>query len=136
MKKASITKKMQKRADARLSALLRSPKAVAGLVMAVADIGVSKNFVYGWLSNKLNTGEVIPVQIADGETKLYILGHANHNAAPAPSLYPSWLDPRQLPNQCVRRYVSNLHSQKDQEESENNNGIPGKKGGRPAKSFS
>lgn len=92
-----------KRAKALLAGLLRAPKTQAGLIAAAKTKGVTRNFVYGWLTNALRTGVVVKHKSTDPET--YQL--ADHAASETPSVgaYPAWLEPRGLPAFTSRRAV-------------------------------
>lgn len=83
-----------------LHSLLRSPKTRAGLIAAVSGSGVSKNFVYGWLSAQLRTGAVVALK-SSRPLSYQIARHAV-TERPAEGLYPSWLEPRTLPDTTQR----------------------------------
>lgn len=80
-----------------LHRLLRTPKTRAGLIAAVTSSGkVSRNFVYGWLSENTRTG-VVTVFKASGKSVTYqIADHVVVEVA-AGGEFPSWLEPRVLP---------------------------------------
>lgn len=78
-----------------LDGLLRSPKSREGLVAAVASHGVSKNFVFGFLAERMRTGVVTPLKA--GDTPLYQRTEFVVIEKPAESEYPPWLDPRTIP---------------------------------------
>ncbi|MBT2325537.1 hypothetical protein J7E62_24695 [Variovorax paradoxus] len=84
-----------RRAKALLEGLLRAPKSQAGLIAAAQTKGVSRNFVYGWLTNAVRTGEVVQHKSADPPT--YQSAATAAAEKPAAGDYPSWLEPRGLP---------------------------------------
>jgi hypothetical protein len=90
-----------------LTALLRSPKTRPGLIAAVAEHGVTRNFVYGWLSEQIRTGLVTVHK--SSKTPLYQMTAAIVVEQPADSQFPAWLEPRVVPNSVDRRvYIDGL----------------------------
>ena len=75
-----------KRAKASLEALLRAPKTQAGLIAAAKTKGVSRNFVYGWLTNAVRTGEVVKHKSSDPLT--YQLASLAAAELPCAGTYP------------------------------------------------
>jgi hypothetical protein len=131
MSKKPATTKQMEQARGRMLALLRSPKTKAGLVLAVHDLAVSPQFVQGWLVQQVNTGLVLRVQVPTGAPQTYVLSKAPLKPEELPSNYPTWLEPRAVPDFSVRRYVSKLHSTQEQEESESTNEDPRQSDSRP-----
>lgn len=84
-----------------LRRLLRTPKTREGLIAAVATKSISRRFVFGWLSDQLRTGEVVPLKA--GSRVTYQNKGLAINEAPVQSEYPSWLDPRALPASLTRQ---------------------------------
>jgi hypothetical protein len=84
-----------------LMALLRTPKTRAGLIAAVEADGITKNFVYGFLSQSQREGTV---------TQLKSMNPVQYQATefivverPAERVFPTWLEPRSLPTSIGRR---------------------------------
>lgn len=88
-----------------LSALLRTPKTRSGLVAAVKTAQISKHFVFGFLSEGVLNGTLTLHKSVGSD--LYQLTSHFHTEVPAPSEYPSWLDPRTLPGASQRRVFFN-----------------------------
>jgi hypothetical protein len=82
-------------AEAILRGLLRTPKTRGGLVAAVTTNAISRNFVFGWLSDKTRDGTVTTLK--SGDSVMYQITKHVIEEVPSISLYPSWLDPRILP---------------------------------------
>jgi hypothetical protein len=82
-----------------LDSLLRSPKTRAGLIAAVADT-MSKNFVYGYLSQQIHTGAVTVLKASD--PPLYQMTEYVVIEKPKASVFPGWLEPRALPTSTQR----------------------------------
>lgn len=95
-------KETRQRAQRILMALLRTPKTRAGLIAASASEGVSKNFVFGFISDTLRLGTVTmlrsvnPVQYQATDSIVF--------EKPSPGAFPPWLEPRVLP-ECRGRSV-------------------------------
>lgn len=87
--------------EAVLRALLRSPKTRDGLIAAVAGKGLSKHFVFGFLSVAVRDGEV--VRVRTGKVETFQLAERFSVEEPAPGVWPTWMDPRTLPVVCSRR---------------------------------
>jgi hypothetical protein len=98
-------KSVVRKADVLLSRLLRTPKTRAGLLAAIQGSGVSRNFLYGWLSDQVRTGAVAPLKSTKPVS--YQLAHLVIAEQPPPGLYPSWLEPRTLPASASRRAYLN-----------------------------
>lgn len=92
-----------KEADKVLRALLRTPKSREGLVAAVVNERITRNFVFGWLAEQVRTGVV--VQIPNGKRRSYQIVGEFVAATSYETLYPSWLDPRTLPTATRRRLL-------------------------------
>lgn len=88
-------------AEAMLLALLRTPKTRAGLIAAAATSGVTKNFVYGFLSQMQREGVV--TQLKSTNPVQYQASESIVVEKPAESLWPTWLELRVLPPSCGRR---------------------------------
>lgn len=88
-------------AQALLEGLLRSPKTRAGLIAAVAP-GLSRNYVYGFLSEQVRTGRVTVLKTMDPPQ--YQMTEYIVIEKPRSSEFPLWLDPRAIPV-SVRRDV-------------------------------
>lgn len=93
-----------------LRALLRSPKTKEGLAAAVADQGLSKAAVDGWLTLALDAGEVLTVSSAISpsrvtrHTRLYVLAGQEVQVIQPPSIFPAWMDPTiRFPEYLSRR---------------------------------
>ena len=84
-----------------LSRLLRNPKSRAGLIAAVRSEYVSRNFVYGWLTEECRSGRVTVLKT--GHALMYQLTSCVPREAPRESSFPAWLDPRSLPLSDARR---------------------------------
>lgn len=82
-------------ADKMLRALLRTPKTRGGLVAAVKSAQISRNYVFGWLSERRRDGSV--TKLRSSTTVMYQIASHVVCEVPAESVYPSWLDPRALP---------------------------------------
>ena len=98
---ASAKRKAIEQAKLILSRLLRNPKSRTGLIAAVRSEYVSRNFVYGWLTEECRTGRVTVLKT--GHTLTYQLTSCIPREAPVQSPFPAWLDPRALPLSDVRR---------------------------------
>jgi hypothetical protein len=84
-----------------LLALLRTPKTRAGLIAAAASSGVTKNFVYGFLSQQQREGVV--TMLRSTNPVQYQATDAIVVEKPSEGLgFPSWLEPRVLPQACGR----------------------------------
>lgn len=89
-------------ADMLLRRLLRTPKTRAGLIAAVtATSQVSRNFVYGWLSEHTRNGTVTVFKGAGARQTYQITEHVVLEVA-SEGTFPSWLEPRQLPMALAR----------------------------------
>ena len=97
MAKRPVSKAAQLRAaDNLLRRLLGTPKTRPGLIAAVtASSQVSKNFVYGWLSENTRNGTVTVLK-SGGRQTYQITVHAVVEVA-SEGVFPSWLEPRSLP---------------------------------------
>lgn len=94
-------KETLEKASRLLEGLLRSPKTRPGLIAAVAP-GLSKNFVFGWLTEAIRTGRVTVLKTH--ELPQYQLTEYVVIEKPKEGGYPAWLDPRVIPP-CVDRQV-------------------------------
>lgn len=77
-----------------LDGLLRSPKTRAGLIAAV-EPEMTKNFVYGYLAERMRIGKVTPLKSCD--PLQYVMTEFVVIETPVPSDFPAWLEPRVLP---------------------------------------
>lgn len=87
-----------RKADQLLRLLLRTPKTRSGLIAAVTASSkgaVTRNFVYGWLSEQTRTGTVTTFK--GGGPVTYQITEAIVVEVIPPSHFPSWVDPRQVP---------------------------------------
>lgn len=84
-----------------LNGLLRTPKTRPGLIAATVASKISRNFVFGWLTEQVRTGQVIPLKSTN--PPMYQLASAGAAEVPCPGEYPQWLDPRVLPPVVSRR---------------------------------
>lgn len=75
--------------------LLRTPKTRAGLIAAVAS-KVSRNYVYGWLSERRADGTVTVLKSA-GKDPLYQITTCVVIETASAGVFPSWMEPRCLP---------------------------------------
>jgi len=92
-----------RQADIVLRALLRTPKTREGLIAAVTNTSISKNYVFGWLAEQRRTGTLIQDE-REGIRTYKIIGEIVPSAN-AQSPYPTWLDPRTLPTATGRRIL-------------------------------
>ena len=104
----SLTRKAQKQhAERVLRSLLRSPKTRPGLIAAVYSKAISRNFVYGFLTEQTRTGKVVVLKT--GATDMYQNSACIVIEKPTESIYPTWLEPRSLPDAVRRRvYIDGL----------------------------
>lgn len=77
-----------------LDSLLRSPKTRAGLIAAVAP-EMTKNFVFGYLAERMRIGKVTPLKTCD--PLQYVMTEFIVIEKPTPSDFPAWLEPRVIP---------------------------------------
>lgn len=87
-------------AERTLLALLRTPKTKAGLVAAIKSKTISRNYVYGFLSEGKRTGRLVTLK--SGALVMYQVAGTHLTEKSAVSEYPSWLDPRSLPVSAAR----------------------------------
>lgn len=90
-----------KKAEKLLTGLLGTPKTRAGLVAAVADSGLSKHYIFGWLGDQLRKGLVVELKASKPAT--FQMAHKVIAERPSASIYPAWLGPRELPVTFSRR---------------------------------
>ena len=97
MAKRPVSKASEIRAaDNLLRRLLSTPKTRPGLIAAVtASSQVSKNFVFGWLSENTRNGTVTVLKSV-GRQKYQITVHGVVEVA-SEGTFPSWMEPRALP---------------------------------------
>lgn len=88
--------------DRLIRGLLRTPKSRAGLIAAVAGSGLSRNFIYGWLSERRRDGTVTVLK-GSGTQILYQITTHVVIETPSPSVYPPWLEPKTIPMANTRR---------------------------------
>lgn len=103
-----MTKPLSKAAQIRqaervLLSLLRTPKTREGLVAAVRSQTISRNYVFGFLSEGRNNGTLVTHK--SGQYVMYQVAVAIVEERPVASDYPSWLDPRSLPTSSARLVV-------------------------------
>jgi hypothetical protein len=84
-----------RKAENLLKRLLKTPKTRNGLVAAVADKAITKNFVYGWLATQVSSGAVIRLKSASSIT--FQLKGIVIVETPCFKGFPTWLDPRTVP---------------------------------------
>ncbi len=91
-----------RQADRLLRALLRTPKTRAGLIAAALSKGVSRNYLYGWLSQQRREGTVAVLKSAGAMT--FQMAVCVVQEVPNAGLgFPAWLEPRLLPPTTSRR---------------------------------
>lgn len=90
-----------RRANKMLSALLRTPKTRAGLIAAVTTGAISRNYIYGWLSEGKRNGTLTVLKTRNSLT--YCVAAKVVQEVAQESVFPTWLDPRVLPALCGRR---------------------------------
>lgn len=89
-------------ADKLIRNLLRAPRTRSGLIAVVtASAKVSRNFVYGWLSERTLDGTVTVLKGADRQVLYQITSHVVVESAREGD-FPSWLEPRALPVASAR----------------------------------
>jgi hypothetical protein len=95
-------KERRERAEALLKALLRTPKTRAGLIAAaITQEGITKNFVYGWLTEASRTG-IVTMLKSTNPVQYQLTSHIVIEK-PAEGFFPTWLEPRDLPSVDRRR---------------------------------
>jgi hypothetical protein len=95
-------KERRERAETLLLGLLKTPKTRAGLIAAaITNPGITRNFVYGWLSEAGRTGLV--AMLKSTNPVQYQRTDCVVAEKPAESGFPPWLEPRVLPNVDRRR---------------------------------
>lgn len=94
-------KSVVRKADALLSRLLRTPKTRPGLIAAISGTGVSKNFLYGWLTDQVRTGKVAALKST--KPLSYQMASLVIQERPPEGIYPAWLEPRFLPQASSRK---------------------------------
>lgn len=87
-------------AEKTLRGLLRTPKTRNGLVAAVCNGIVGRNFVYGWLAERRRDGTVTTLK--SGKNVAFQIAKHVVIEVPAESVYPAWLDPRIVPMAASR----------------------------------
>lgn len=123
------------KASIRLTALLKSPKTRAGLIAAVADLGVDEWFVQGWLSAEVTAKRVIKVFMHRDKVEMFVHCTTPTEVVGRDSNYPSWLEPSGVPVYGERRLYSLGMGQPVQpEEQEQGHHEQPRKRGRPAHS--
>ena len=124
MKKRATPKKVIAAATARLHGLLKSPKTKEGLNAALADLDLSIHFLSGWLSREMKAGRVMQAHRKFEGRDQYVMCCTPVEPPNFESVYPAWLDCRNLPAYDRRHYCANLDHltpQQEQEESEMKN---------------
>lgn len=94
-------KERRERAEKLLIGLLRTPKTRSGLIAAVATEGITKNFVFGFLSQTQREGTV--TQLKSTNPVQYQASEHIVVEKPAERMFPTWLEPRELPMSVGRR---------------------------------
>jgi len=84
-----------RKAELTLLRLLKTPKTRSGLVAAVTSRMISRRFVFGWLANQVVSGGVVKLQI--GSSVTYQVKDTPIEETLGRSVFPTWLDPRVLP---------------------------------------
>lgn len=92
-----------RQAERTLLGLLRTPKTRTGLIAAVKSKVISEHFVYGFLAEGRNSGELVTFK--SGRQLMYQVAAPTVAEVPEASVYPSWLDPRALPIATSRLVV-------------------------------
>lgn len=92
-----------RQAEKVLLSLLRTPKTRSGLVAAVKTKTISRNYVFGFLSEGRRNGTLTTHK--SGPTVMYQVATEIVEEKPVASEFPSWLDPRALPASTGRMVV-------------------------------
>lgn len=90
-----------RQAEKVLRRLLRTPKTRAGLIAAVKNKDISRNFVFGFLSISARTGEV--AKLKSTQPPSYQLSTCVKETPSAKGIYPAWLEVRVLPHAVASR---------------------------------
>lgn len=104
MPRRATSVKVMRLVEHRLTALLKSPKTRKGLLAATADMGLAPAVINGWISAAAHIGTVCTHRA--GPHLMYSLKSAQVDEPTGVSLYPGWLDPRNLPAFSARRIRS------------------------------
>lgn len=122
------------KASIRLTALLKSPKTRAGLIAAVADLGVDEWFVQGWLSSEVTAKRVIKIFMHRDKVEMFVHCTTPTEVVRRDSNYPTWLEPSRVPVYGERRLYSLGMGQPVQPEEQEEQGHHenSRKRGRPA----
>ena len=99
--KAESRRSQVRKAEKTLSALLRTPKSRAGLIAAVSGKSITRHFVYGWLTEQLRSGTVS--QLKSTQPVTFQITTLVIVERPTVGTYPTWLEPRLLPDAAGRR---------------------------------
>lgn len=89
------------KANTTLRRLLRTPKTRAGLIAAVKSKDISRNYVYGWLTDQVRSGKVVVLK--SGVSVMYQGASYVVQEVPESGNYPEWLEPRWVPSSESRR---------------------------------
>jgi len=93
----AVTRRAKVRgAEQVLNALLRTPKTREGLIAVVASWSISRNFVFGWLTNQIRTG-LVTAHKSSAPPTFQLTVHC-YTETPGDGAYPAWLEPRGLPD--------------------------------------
>lgn len=104
-------------ADKLIRNLLRTPKTRPGLIAAVTSAtGVTRNFIYGWLSERTVDGTVTVFKGAGRNLTYQITTHVVIENA-REGTFPSWLEPRVLPMATSRGVFISGHKNKSKKDS-------------------
>ncbi len=103
-------------AEALLNRLLRTPKTRAGLIAAVAGARISRNYIFGWLTEQCRTGKVVVLKSA--AAPMYLLSGHVVIEQPTAGAFPTWMEPRHLPIAGARRvYISGVEISPQEEKA-------------------
>lgn len=99
--KAPTRRATVRKVEAMLLKLLRTPKTRSGLIAASKGSGVTRNFLYGWLTEQVRSGDV--AELKSVKPAAFQLAELVSSETPPPGFYPEWLEPRALPEISGRR---------------------------------
>jgi hypothetical protein len=103
MKKPPSKAAQTRQAERTLLGLLRTPKTRNGLIAAVKSQTITRNYVFGFLSEGRRNGTLTTHK--SGALVMYQVATAVTDEKPVESPFPSWLDPRSLPVSTSRVVV-------------------------------
>lgn len=102
MTRAAASTEQIKAMERMLLALLRKPRTRPGLIAAASSKSspgarpLSRNFVYGWVTERTRDGTITATKSA-GQVWYQVTSYTVERAPDSNSVYPNWLDPRGLP---------------------------------------